>query len=198
MCISYLVGEGLGRLACISFGCCYGKPIDHLGRTGRRLLGRLSFTFSGPTKKISYESGLEGVKVVPIQAITAALLLKCALISIILYLHGWFHTAFALSILFSQSWRVISETLRADFRGGGRFSAYQRMGLMAMIYAAALLIIVPNARDLTVDLAAGLTMLWQPGVIIVLQLIWIALFVATGCSMVTNSTLSFHVRKERT
>ena len=26
MSIAYAVGEGVGRLACISFGCCYGKP----------------------------------------------------------------------------------------------------------------------------------------------------------------------------
>ena len=26
--IAYAFGEGLGRLACISFGCCYGKPLD--------------------------------------------------------------------------------------------------------------------------------------------------------------------------
>src|SRR5690606_20826925 len=25
MAIAYVLGEGLGRLACISFGCCYGK-----------------------------------------------------------------------------------------------------------------------------------------------------------------------------
>jgi hypothetical protein len=26
--IAYAVGEGIGRLACISFGCCYGKPLS--------------------------------------------------------------------------------------------------------------------------------------------------------------------------
>jgi len=28
MGIAYVLGEGIGRLACISFGCCYGKPVD--------------------------------------------------------------------------------------------------------------------------------------------------------------------------
>ncbi|MCG8637233.1 MAG: prolipoprotein diacylglyceryl transferase, partial [Desulfobacterales bacterium] len=27
MCIGYTFGESLGRLACLSFGCCYGKPL---------------------------------------------------------------------------------------------------------------------------------------------------------------------------
>ena len=28
---AYLLGEGIGRLACLSFGCCYGKPLSDLG-----------------------------------------------------------------------------------------------------------------------------------------------------------------------
>lgn len=28
LAISYSFGEGVGRLACISFGCCYGKPLS--------------------------------------------------------------------------------------------------------------------------------------------------------------------------
>lgn len=198
MCISYSVGEGLGRLACISFGCCYGKPIDQFGTLARRLFSRIGFIFDGHTKKISYESGLDGVKVVPIQAITAILLLASALVSIIFFLNGSFHLAFALSIFFSQAWRVFSETLRADFRGGKKFSAYQRMALAAIIYATFLLVLVPAPQPILVDLVRGLMMLWQPSVILVLESIWLGLFIVTGCSMVTKATLSFHVRRERT
>ena len=28
LAVAYAFGEGIGRLACISFGCCYGKPLD--------------------------------------------------------------------------------------------------------------------------------------------------------------------------
>jgi hypothetical protein len=198
MCIAYLVGEGVGRLACISFGCCYGRPLHHLGPLGRRWLSRICFTFSGQTKKIAYESDLEGVKVVPIQGVTSTLLLTCALVSIFLFLNGWFHSAFALSILFSQFWRIFSEIFRADFRGRARFTAYQRMGVVAIVYAFLLLSIVPSSPAVPINLVWGLGLLWQPAVILVLQLIWIGLFFLTGCSMVTSSVLSFHVRRERT
>ena len=30
--IAYTLGESVGRLACISFGCCYGKPVRQAGR----------------------------------------------------------------------------------------------------------------------------------------------------------------------
>ena len=32
LAIGYILGEGLGRLACLSFGCCYGKPLDQCGK----------------------------------------------------------------------------------------------------------------------------------------------------------------------
>lgn len=34
MVIAYTFGEGLGRLACISFGCCYGKSLDDCSDAG--------------------------------------------------------------------------------------------------------------------------------------------------------------------
>src|SRR5262249_18569814 len=71
---AYTFGEGLGRLACISFGCCYGKSLDRLPNSLRWIFAKLNFTFSGATKKVSYEGHLEGVRVAPIQAVTAVLL----------------------------------------------------------------------------------------------------------------------------
>jgi hypothetical protein len=66
---AYTLGEGVGRLACISFGCCYGKPISAQGVPHWPLAW--SMTFSGPTKKVAYEGGLEGRPIVPVQALTA-------------------------------------------------------------------------------------------------------------------------------
>src|SRR5262249_23327484 len=57
--IVYAFGEGLGRLACISFGCCYGKPLSQLSLPIQRLFRRWHFVFFGQTKKIAYASGLE-------------------------------------------------------------------------------------------------------------------------------------------
>jgi hypothetical protein len=193
----YIIGEGIGRLACISFGCCYGKPLKVNGGWLHRILAPVSFTFSGKTKKIAYESGLDGIKVIPIQALTSVLYTACGMISILLYLEGDFRSAFLVSILFAHGWRIFSETLRADFRGGGHFSAYQKMSLVSMICAAGLVIAFPEVHGLSTDIMRGLDLLWQPSVIILLQILWLLLFLVTGCSMVTESTLSFHVRSER-
>jgi hypothetical protein len=49
--IAYAFGEGLGRLACISFGCCYGVALDQAPRILRRIFDRWHFVFSGQLKK---------------------------------------------------------------------------------------------------------------------------------------------------
>ena len=71
--IAYVLGESLGRLACISFGCCYGRPVSESHGWVRRFSQRCSFVFEGKTKKIAFASRLDGVPVVPVQAMTATL-----------------------------------------------------------------------------------------------------------------------------
>ena len=124
---AYMLAEGLGRLSCISFGCCYGRPVSQLHPVLRKLFDRHSFIFSGRTKKISYEAGLDGTRVVPIQAITSVFLVVCGLAAAYLFLNALYGAAFLLATIFSQVWRCVSETLRADYRGGGRVTAYQVM-----------------------------------------------------------------------
>ena len=197
MTVAYVIGEGLGRLACISFGCCYGKPITDVGPLARRLFQRFHFAFYGETKKIAYASGMEGIKVVPIQALTAALYLAVGLAGMLLFLESFYRGTYALTILVSQGWRVYSETLRADHRGGGRMTMYQKMSLFGIGYAVVVLSVLPAAADRTPDLALGLAALWDPVVIVFLQAIWAVMFVVTGCSMVTGSVLTFHVHRDR-
>ena len=38
--VAYPIGEGIGRLACISFGCCYGRRVDDCGPWVRTLRPR--------------------------------------------------------------------------------------------------------------------------------------------------------------
>ena len=54
--IAYAFGEGIGRLACISFGCCYGKPLSECNPLIERIFQRWNFAFQGKTKKIAYAS----------------------------------------------------------------------------------------------------------------------------------------------
>lgn len=49
MAVAYTLGEGLGRLGCISFGCCYGKAIDTCHPLVRRIFSKTPFIFKGAT-----------------------------------------------------------------------------------------------------------------------------------------------------
>ncbi len=194
---AYAFGEGLGRLACISFGCCYGKPVSQLPPTIRRVFDHWHFVFSGETKKIAYASGWEGERVIPIQAITSGLYLTTGLVTTLLFFWSHYSTALVVSLLVTQSWRVVSETLRADHRGGGTVSAYQVMGLLTIPYTLCLLLFFPIPRVPQPNVLMGLQSLWSPAVVLFLQGLWAALFVFFGKSMVTGSAISFHVHHDR-
>lgn len=64
--IAYVLGEGIGRLACISFGCSYGNPVDQIRGWIWRFSLRHHSVFVGQTKEIVFASGLEGEPVAPV------------------------------------------------------------------------------------------------------------------------------------
>ncbi|HEY7745555.1 MAG TPA: prolipoprotein diacylglyceryl transferase family protein [Desulfuromonadales bacterium] len=195
--IAYAFGEGLGRLACLSFGCCYGKPLDACHPRLRRIFSRRPLIFTGATKKIAYASGLDGMPVVPVQVLTAFLYVTSGLVALWLFLAGHFATAFAFGMVVTQGWRVGSELLRADYRGEGKVSAYQWMGLAAIPYALFIGWLFADGAAVEPQLEAGLAFFWHPGVLLALQGLWLVIFVYTGRSTVTGATLSFHVHRER-
>ncbi len=195
--IAYAMGEGLGRLACISFGCCYGKALSDCSPWLRKLFQRYHFVFYGENKKISYASGLQGQPVVPIQALTAILYVAVSVIGSALFLLGLYQWAFMLTAVVTQGWRVFSEVLRADYRGNNRFSAYQWMGVVGMAYVVLVAWLVPTTAPLAVDISVGLAALWSPLVLLSLQALWVVIFWYTGKSTVTGSMMSFFVHDER-
>jgi hypothetical protein len=79
-------------------------------------------------KKISYASGLEGKQVIPIQALTCLLYVGVGLIATLLFLKGNYDVAFVSSMAVTQGWRILSEVLRADYRGNGKITAYPSHG----------------------------------------------------------------------
>ncbi len=195
--IAYAFGEGLGRMACISFGCCYGKPLTTSSSLLQRLFSGRSFVFFGSTKKIAYAGGLEGTEVIPVQAITAIIYCTIGLIAGGLYLASHHTAAFLLATVVTQGWRSLSETLRADYRGEGKVSAYQIMGIIGVVYAIAAACFFASEPSSTPDLAAGLQSIWSPALILFLQGIWLIIFFYTGRSTVTGATLSYHVHHDR-
>src|SRR5258706_8872254 len=100
-------------------------------------------------------------------------------------------------LVFTQGWRIFSETLRADYRGTGRISAYQVMGLLAVFFAAALSYFVPADANVAAELSAGIETAWQPVVLLSLQALWVVVFVMFGKSTVTSAEISFHLHHDR-
>ncbi|QOX77833.1 prolipoprotein diacylglyceryl transferase [Trichlorobacter lovleyi] len=195
--IAYAFGEGLGRLACISFGCCYGRPVPQDGGLLHRLFNGRGFVFLGSTKKIAYADGMESVEVLPVQALTAVLYTVCGLLATALFLDARHAAAFLLATTVTQGWRSFSETMRADYRGAGRISAYQVMGLIGVLYAFVMVWLLGGALPVPAQLAVGLQSLWNPALLLFLQGIWCLIFFYTGRSTVTGATLSFHVHRDR-
>lgn len=191
--IAYALGEGLGRLACISFGCCYGKPLEDCPPWLGRLFSRASFVFRGEHKKIAYASGLQDRRVLPVQALTAVIFVGAALAGTYLFLRGHFAASLLTAGLTTQIWRVISEFLRADYRGGGRLSAYQWMALGTALWLGGLAWLLPTGLWAAPDLGRGLGALWAPGPLTLLQGMWLAAFIYYGRSRVTTSRVSFSV-----
>jgi hypothetical protein len=194
---AYTFGEGLGRLACISFGCCYGVSLSEAHPILQKVLGHRHFVFSGKMKKISYASGMEGMQVIPIQAMTSLVYILAGLTATFLFLKGNFSAVFIVTITLTQGWRSLSETLRADYRGDGRISTYQIMGVLAIFIALVLIYVLPAERALTPDLPAGIEAAWHPAVVLFLQVLWGIVFVLFGKSMVTGAEISFHLHHDR-
>jgi hypothetical protein len=193
--IGYTFGESLGRLACLSFGCCYGKPLRQCSDQIRNLFERFNVVFTGETKKVAYASGLDGEALVPIQIITAVIYAISGLVGTLLFLQGFAGTALVETLVVTQVWRVVSEFFRADFRGQRKFSMYQIMALAAIVYTIVLLGFFPDP-GVVVSLDKGFKALWHPGMILFFQAVWIVSFLHSGLSTVTASKISFHVVKD--
>ncbi len=197
LAISYAVGEGLGRLACISFGCCYGRPMHLSPPWIRRVLRNRAFTFQGQTRKVAYSGGLAGEALVPVQALTSILYLFTALLSMQLFSLSLFPAAFVTIVGVTQWWRFFSEFLRADYRGHTSLTAYQVMAALAPLYSAFMLFLLPLPESMQPDLLRGLHSLWTPWIILFFQTVWLTIFFYTGRSRVTSSLLSFKVLEDR-
>lgn len=199
MLIAYIFGEGFGRLSCLSFGCCYGRPIFHLPSTLHPFFERFPLIFMGCTKKAAYEGDFEGQPLAPVQAITAILFTFSALIATYMFLSGWFKSAFTMVAVVTQGWRTVSEVMRADYRGNSHFSAYQKMSLFLVPYSLLVLWFLgglwPTAQA-HVDIKMGLEVLLSPSVLFFSIVLWFVIFIYTGVSRVTGARVSFHVITE--
>jgi len=194
--ISYTLGESIGRLACLSFGCCYGMPLRDARPALARLFQKHNLVIHGSTKKAAYASGLAGEPLIPVQAITSGVFASAGLVGLALFLLQDFRLAALIPVIASWGWRACSEWLRADYRGGSRISAYQVMAILSVLYLSVFLVLLPSSA-IAPDLSVAFAQFFSAAIILPLQLLWVALFLYYGKSRVTASTLSFHVVAER-
>jgi hypothetical protein len=151
----------------------------------------------GATKKAAYASGLDGEPLIPVQAVTSAVFAVSGIAGVALFLTRQFRLAALVPLIASWGWRTGSEWLRADHRGASRFSAYQVMAIVSVIYLSIVLLLMPAALPVVPDLAAAFAQVFSAPAILALQIFWVALFWYYGRSRVTASTLSFHVVADR-
>ena len=195
--IAYAFGEAFGRLACISFGCCYGKLLWDVPAPLQKILRRFCFTFSGETKKVAYEADLLERPLIPIQAATAITSSVAGIVGVFFFLKSHWTMAVLFPVVVTQVWRVLSETLRADYRGGGRISAYQVMAIGAVIYSVGWITMLDSTLTLSPNIIDGLRALATTPALLFIELLWIVVFLYTGRSSVTAARLSFHVVRGR-
>jgi len=195
--ISYALGESVGRLACLSFGCCYGMPLRDANPALARLFRKHNLVIQGSTKKAAYASGLAGEPLIPVQAITSAVFALSGLAGVALFLLQRFRLAALIPVIASWGWRACSEWLRADYRGTSRISVYQLMAIVSLIYLGGFILLTPITTPIRPDLSAGFAQVTSAPVILLLQLVWWALFFYYGRSRVTASILLFHVVADR-
>ena len=193
--IAYALGESIGRLACLSFGCCYGMPLRDAKPMLARLFQQHNLVIWGATKKASYASGLAGEPLIPVQAITSAVFAVAGLTGLTLFLSRHFRLAALIPVIATWGWRACSEWLRADYRGSSRISAYQCMAILSVLYLSIFLGLLPSSAT-TPDLSVAFAQSFSAAIILPMQVFWVALFLYYGRSRVTSSTLSFHVVAE--
>ena len=193
LAVAYPFGEGIGRLACISFGCSYGRRLADCGPRVRALFGWRPAVVIGPTRKAAYAGHCEGEPLVPAPAISALILSVAGLGGVPLYLAGSFRAAAAFFLGVAFVWRFASEFLRADYRGEGRLSAYQWMALACLAYALFGLPFLPSSARLP-DIRVGLPVLVSPLAMLALALLGVAVFAYLGVSRVTAASIRLEVR----
>jgi hypothetical protein len=191
--VGYAFGESMGRLACLSFGCCYGMPLRSARPFLVRIFQKHNLVLQGATKKAAYASGLAGEPLIPVQAISSLLFAIAGLTGCALFLAGRYRATLLVTSLTVWGWRACSEWLRADHRGHSRISSYQVMSVVAALYSTAVAFTFSSPASALPNLRSALAQTNTALTLAAMQLLWIALFLYYGRSRVTASTLSFHV-----
>lgn len=195
--LAYVLGEAIGRLGCLSFGCCYGRPLADVGPLAQSLYGARATVYRGRLKKIAYASNLECTPVVPVQSIASVVLFTLFLAGLWLFWQQEFAASALLALWGSQGWRLFSETLRADYRGGGRITAYQWMAIATCLIVSVTVFAFPAGRASVPHFADGWAGLARIDVLLALQALAISIVLFMGRSQVTGARVHMQLYRDR-
>jgi hypothetical protein len=195
--LSYCLGEAIGRLGCLSFGCCYGKQLNEAGPIERLIYGSTATVYRGPLKKISYASNLEATPVIAVQSVASVVLLTLFLIGLWLFWLRCFATAFVVTLVGSQIWRLYSETLRADYRGGAKFTTYQKMAAATALVTLLISFTLAGIAPVSVNAMRGFEALVRIDVLLALQMLFVGIVWFMGRSTVTGAHLQMRLFRDR-
>lgn len=187
---AYVSGEGVGRLACLSFGCCYGKPASKFNF----LPGKLKVKFYADTKKAVYDSSYKNIELINIQGIVVIIFSLLGVISIISIIFQKFILAFFLSFILPSLLRFLSEFLRNDYRGNGKLSIYQIFSLILFGYG---LLIVFISKNINLSLTLNSHISFYYSDIFILGFVFIVILIHSGISKVTYSNITFFLRPSK-
>lgn len=195
--LAYVLGEAIGRLGCLSFGCCYGRPISEIGPLQRALYGTTATTYRGQLKKISYAGNLENTPVVPVQSIASVVLFALFVVGAWLFWRQSFVASALVSVWGSQLWRLYSETLRADYRGGGSISAYQWMAVATCAIASVTIAATTGDPVQAPRFIHGWHAVSQIEVFIAIQALALGIVWFMGRSQVTGAQINLRLFRDR-
>ena len=161
------------------------------------LFRRHHFKFDGSLKKAVYEGGLEKQPLVPVQAITSAVNCTAGVVSVYLFLNGYYRISFLVAIVVTQLWRFMSEFVRADYRGKGRLSIYQGMSVVMVFYCIITVLFSGDVLARTASITDGIAGIVNVPYLVFIETLWGSLFFLLGKSGVTGSEISLFIRRER-
>jgi hypothetical protein len=193
-CVAYALGESIGRLACLSFGCCYGRPIESCTSLQKALYSRFTETYRGRFKKIAYAGGLNDREVIAVQSIACVVLFTVFLFSFWLLWSKLYAASIVVALGGSQLWRLYSEQLRADYRGREGFTVYQGMAVVGVLVSVLFAWFAQQpSQGLRASAAAGWFAVTRPEVLLCAQLLAVLITVYMGRSTVTSSRLQMQL-----
>ncbi len=192
MSVSFLLGESIGRLGCISFGCCYGKKVEEVNNTFlKKVFNNFNTVYYGDLKKASYASNLNGIKTVPIQAMSVLINLILSFIGQLLFLESNYTLSLVITILGNQLFRFFAEFLRADYRGSDTITIYQKMSIINIAIITLIIYIFPSNKGILLDIQRGINYVFEYKVFIAILFVFFISFFYTGISTATYSITKF-------